>query len=144
MGFFDKIKDAAGVGTPTMIVDITGRPSKRGDVLQAIARLKGGIDHPYKLRYFIAELTYEGKWTVRNADGNELFCEGRCWVWRDKIPNCDGLMIEPAKVYDIPIAIRVPSDTPLSTGELRYKFSCMADIDGAPDPEFHADLEIVG
>jgi len=42
MGFFDKVKSAAGVGTARLEVDIKNRPSKRGEMLQALIRVVPG------------------------------------------------------------------------------------------------------
>ena len=42
MSFLDKVKNAAGVGAATIEVDLSQRPSKRGDELVALVRLIPG------------------------------------------------------------------------------------------------------
>jgi sporulation-control protein spo0M len=143
MGFFDKVKSAAGVGTAGLEVDIRQRPRKRGEVLDALIRVKAG-ERAMKMRYLRVSFEYNGKWQIVNADGSPILIEGKGRIWYGDLDNSKDVTIEPGgPAREFPVQLRVPSDSPLSGPELKYQFRIRADIDDMKDPESVTDIEIV-
>lgn len=143
MGFMDKVKAAAGVGVAGLQVDVAQRPTQRGEELVATIRITPG-KQAQKLNYLVVTVEYEGEWKVKNADGNEIRIVGKGYVLHDKPGNTVGATLQPGSNLEIPIRVRIPSDSPLTGEQIKYKFYTRADIDGANDPEFSTPLEIRG
>jgi sporulation-control protein spo0M len=143
MGFMDKVKAAAGVGVAELQVDVAQRPTKRGEELAATIRVTPG-KQAQKLNYLVVTVEYEGEWKVKNADGNEIRIVGKGYVLHDKPANTVGAMLTPGQTLEIPVRVRIPSDSPLTGDGIKYKFYTRADIEGANDPEFSTPLEIRG
>lgn len=143
MGFMDKVKAAAGVGTAKLEVDIKQRPGKRGEEIIALLRIVPGKSQQ-KLNYLKVAFYWEGLWAITNADGNQIRVNGRGTTFEGNVPGSEGLTLEPGKPLEFPFQMKVPSDAPLSTGELKHKFWSRADIADVADPEFSTDLQITG
>jgi sporulation-control protein spo0M len=143
MGFLDKVKAAAGVGTANLEVDVKARPEKRGDNLEVVLRVIGG-KQPQKMNYLVYELRYEGTWTVKTADGVDLTLEGKAKIQRVQIEAANNLGLEPGKKYEYPLSLRIPADGPVSGPTLKYVFGARADIEGSQDPQFHTEFEVKG
>ena len=125
MGFFDKVKSAAGVGTAGLQVDLKNRPKKRGDVLDALIRVVPG-ERAMKMRYLRISFEYNGKWEITNADGNQIKIEGKGRIWYGDLDNSE-LTIEPGGApAEFPVQFTIPSDSPLS-GPVKYQFRIRAD-----------------
>lgn len=143
MSFFDKVKAAAGVDTTQLQVDISQRPGKRGDTLVAQARVVCG-KKPQKMRYLRVSVEYAGKWSITNADGQQIIIEGKGLIWYGDWQGSTDVSLEPGNALEFPIQVKIPSDSPLSSNELKYKFFVRADIDDAKDPEFATNFDIKG
>jgi len=114
MGFFDKVKSAAGSGVARLEVDIRNRPSKRGDVLQALIRVSPG-ERALDLNYVRVSFEYEGKWQIPSADGVAIQIEGKARMWWGDIEASKGRKLQPGQpAVEIPFEWRVPTDGPLS------------------------------
>ncbi len=143
MSFFDKVKAAAGMDTTGIQVDIKERPSKRGDNLVALIRVVGG-KQSQKMRYMRVSLEYSGKWEIKNADGQQIRIEGKGLIWYGDWPQSQDVMINAGEAKEFPVTLKVPSDSPLSSADLKYKFFVRADIDDAKDPEFFTNFDVTG
>jgi sporulation-control protein spo0M len=143
MSFLDKVKGAVGMDTAQLQVDITGRPAKRGDKLVALARVIPG-KKPQKMRYLRVSVEYQGKWSYKNGDGKDIVIEGKAYIWYGDWPGGSDVQLNPGETKEFPIEVQIPSDSPISTSEFKYKFFCRADIDDAKDPEFFTNFEIKG
>jgi sporulation-control protein spo0M len=143
MGFMDKVKAAAGVGVAELQVDVAQRPTKRGEELVATIRVTPG-KQAQKLNFLVITVEYEGEWKIKNADGNEIRIVGKGYVLHDKPANTVGGTLTPGQNLEIPVRVRIPSDSPLTGEGIKYKFYTRADIEGANDPEFSTPLEIRG
>jgi sporulation-control protein spo0M len=143
MGLMDKIKGAAGVGVPSLEVEIKQRPSKRGDELIAVLRVLGGKQSA-RLNYLVADVRWIGKWTVTLSDGRPLQIDGHAIFHRGNVPGSEGITIEAGKVTEFPLTVRIPTDGPVISADLKYDFGVRADIEGTADPTFHAPIDITG
>jgi sporulation-control protein spo0M len=143
MSFFDKVKAAAGMDTASLQVDIKERPSKRGDNLVALIRVVGG-KQAQKMRYLRVSLEYQGKWEYKNADGNQIRIEGKGLIWYGDWPGGTDLQLNAGETKEFPVTLKVPTDSPTSSSDLKYKFFVRADVDGAKDPEFFTNFDVNG
>ena len=143
MAFFDKIKSAAGSGVAKLEVDIKNRPGKRGDVLQALIRVSPG-ERSMTVNYVRVSFEYEGKWQIPNADGGTILIEGKGRMWFGDIESSKNVKLESGKpAMEIPFEWRVPTDSPLSNADLKYKLWIRADVEDMKDPEFSTSFDIV-
>ena len=143
MGFMDKVKAAAGVGTATLQVDVKQKPSKRGEDLIAVIHVVGG-KQTQKLNYVVADVRWIGKWSVQSADGRPINIDGTAIFYRQNQPNSEGIMLEAGKTLEFPVTVKIPGDGPLTGADLKYDFGVRADIEGSPDPHFNTQFEITG
>jgi len=88
MGLLDKMKAAAGVGVPEMVVEVKQKPSKRGDDLVAVIKLTGG-KQAFKLNYVVADVRWIGKWTIQSADGRPVNIDGHAIFYRQNQPGSE-------------------------------------------------------
>ncbi len=144
MGFFDKVKSAAGSGVARLEVDIKSRPAKRGDVLQALIRVSPG-ERNLDLNYIRVSFEYEGKWQIPSADGVAIQIEGKARMWFGDIEASKGRKLQPGQpAVEIPFEWRVPTDSPLSGSDVKYKLWVRADVEDMKDPEFSTSFDITG
>ena len=143
MGFMDKVKAAAGVGTAAIQVDVKQRPSKRGEDLVAVIRVVAG-KQAQKMNYLVADVRWIGKWSVQSADGRPINIDGTAIFYRQNQPNSEGVMLEPGKTLEFPITVKIPAEGPLTGEALKYDFGVRADIEGTSDPSFNTQFEIGG
>ncbi len=144
MSFLDKVKSAAGVGAATLQVDVNQRPTKRGDELVGLIRIVPG-KVAQKLAYLVVTVEWDGEWTYKNADGNEITVRGgKGYVLLDRPANTLNVSLTPGNTIEVPVRAKIPSDAPLASEKVKWKFYCRADIEGANDPEFATSLEING
>ncbi len=142
MGFLDKMKSAAGVGTANLEVDIKQRPSKRGDTLDALIRVAPG-ERAFKLNYLRFSFEYNGKWLLPNADGGQVAIEGKGRIAAGDIEASKNLQVEPGQpALEFPLQVQVPSDSPLSGPELKYHLWVRADLEDMKDPEHRTQFDI--
>src|SRR5438445_7255383 len=102
MGLLDKMKAAAGVGTPTMQVEVKQKPAKRGDELVAVVRITGG-KQATKLNYLVCDVRWIGKWSIQSADGRPINIDGHAIFYRQNQPNSENVTLEPEKTYEFPL-----------------------------------------
>jgi sporulation-control protein spo0M len=133
VGFFDKVKAGVGMDTASLEVDIQQRPSKRGDVLQALIHVKPG-KAAQKMNYLYVSCLYEGEWAITNADGHAIHTIGKAYIWRGNLDNSE-VQLEPGQPLQFPVQFTIPSDSPLSNDKLKYEFYVRADIAEAKDPK---------
>ena len=141
MSFFDKVKASVGKDSAELEVDMQQRPTKRGETPRALVHVKPG-KNKQKMRYLRISLEYNGHFQVPSKDGGWINCEGVGRIWYGDWPNTTDVMIEPNGTYTYPVELRIPSDSPLSTDKLKYKFFVRADIDDAKDPEYATHFDI--
>lgn len=141
MSFFDKVKASVGKDSAELEVDMQARPSKRGEVLRALIHIKPGKNNQ-KMRYLRVSLEYTGHFQVPSRDNVWVNVEGTGRIWYGDWPNTTDIVIEPGKTYQYPVELRVPSDSPVSSDKLKYKFFVRADIDDAKDPEFATHFDV--
>jgi len=144
MSFLDKVKNAAGVGSATIEVDLSQRPSKRGDELVALIRVIPGKS-AQKLNFLGVNVEWEGDWSYKNADGASIEVRGgRGYVLMDRPANCANVTLQPGQTIEVPVRVKIPSDAPLSAEKLKWKLYTRADIAEGADPEFSTSLDIRG
>jgi sporulation-control protein spo0M len=143
MSFLDKVKQAAGVGTATLQVDISQRPSKRGEELVAVARVVGGKT-AQKMRYLVYSVEYDGKWPITAGDGTPLEIEGKCRIKYERPQASVDTTVQAGQSMEFPIRVKIPADSPLSSDQIKYKLYVRADVDGSQDPEFNTNFQISG
>jgi sporulation-control protein spo0M len=143
MSFLDKVKAATGMGNATLEVDISQRPTKRGEELVATIRVVPGKTIQ-KLNFVVITVEYEGEFQMKNADGNMIRIVGKGYVLHDKPANTLNTNLQPGQTIELPVRVKIPSDSPLTTEGVKYKFYTRADIEGAGDPEHTTPLEIRG
>jgi sporulation-control protein spo0M len=142
MGFLDKMKSAAGVGTADIEIDVRQRPSKRGDTLDAVIRVTPG-ERAFTLNYVRASLEYNGTWTINSADGMPIQIEGKARLWYGDIEASKGVKIEPGgHAAEFPIQAKIPADSPLSGSDVKYHLWVRADLEGMKDPESRTTFDI--
>ena len=143
MSFLDKVKNAAGVGAATLQVDVSQRPSKRGDELVGLIRVIPG-KAAQKMAYLVVTVEWDGDWSYKNADGVDIQVRGgKGYVLLDKPAHTQSVTLNPGQTIEVPVRAKIPSDAPLTSETVKWKFYCRADIEGA-DPEFATSLEIRG
>jgi len=144
MGFLDKMKSAAGVGTANLEVDIKQRPSKRGDVLDALIRVAPG-ERAFKLNYVRFSFEYNGKWMLASPEGGQVAIEGKGRIAAGDIETSKNLEVQPGSAaLEFPLQCQVPSDTPLSGADLKYHLWVRADLEDMKDPEHRTQFDITG
>lgn len=141
MSFMDKLKAGVGIGTAGLTVEIKNKPTKRGEDLVAVIRVNGGKT-PQKLNYCVADVRWLGKWTQKLADGRDLALDGHAIFFRFNLQGSENVMLEPGKVLEFPITVKIPMDGPLTTKEVHYDFGVRADIEEVSDPSFNTQFEI--
>jgi len=142
MGFLDKMKSAAGVGTANLEVDIKQRPTKRGDTLDALVRVSPG-ERPFKLNYVRFSFEYNGTWLQPNADGGQVTIEGKGRIAAGDIEASKNLEVAPGQpAVEFPLQCQVPSDSPLSGPDLKYHLWVRADLADMKDPEHRTQFDI--
>jgi len=88
---------------------------------------------------------YNGKWQVASADGVPVAIEGKARMWYGDIESSKGHKLESGgTAREIPFEWRVPSDSPLSGADLKYKLWVRADVEEMKDPEFSTSFDITG
>ena len=143
MGFMDKVKAAAGVGTPTMVVEIKQKPTRRGEDLIALVRLTGG-KQTHKLNYVVCDVRWMGKWAQPLADGRTVAHDGHAIFYRFNQQGSEGVMLEAGKVMEFPLTVKIPMEGPLTSTDCKYDFGVRADLDDVADPAFNTQLDITG
>ncbi len=141
MGFLDKMKSAAGVGTADIEIDVRQRPSKRGDTLEATIRVTPG-ERAFKLNYVRVSFEYNGTWNINSADGIAIQIEGKARLWAGDIEASKGVTVEPGQAaLEFPVQAKIPSDSPLS-GPVKYHLWARADLESMKDPEARTVFDI--
>jgi sporulation-control protein spo0M len=144
MSFLDKVKNAAGVGAATIEVDLSQRPSKRGDELVALVRLIPGKT-PQKVNFLGVNVEWEGDWSYKSADGGTIEVRGgRGYALMDRPASCTNVTLQPGHTIEIPVRVKIPSDAPLTGEKVKWKLYTRADIAEGADPEWSTSLEIRG
>src|SRR5262245_4513261 len=140
MGFLDNLKASVGKDTAEIEVDLQQRPHKRGDMLKALVRVKGGKNNQ-KMRYLRISIEYNGHFSFPSTDAIHINCEGVGRIWYGDWAGTVDVMVQAGKTLEYPIELKIPSDSPLSTDKLKYKFYVRADIDDAKDPEYATNFD---
>lgn len=140
MGFFDKVKSAAGVGTASLEVDVNSRPTKRGDALQCLIRVTPG-ERPYRVNYIRYSFECNGEWPQTQPDGSQVYIEGKMRIAAGDIEASRGVQVE-GVALEYPIEARVPAAAPLSSKDVEYKLWVRVDLEGTQDPEKRIQFEI--
>ncbi len=144
MSFLDKVKNVAGVGSATIQVDVSQRPSKRGDELVALVRVIPGKT-AQKMNFLGVNVEWEGDWNYKNADGGTIEVRnGHGYVLLDRPANCTNATLQPGQTIEVPVRLKIPSDAPLTGEKLKWKLYTRADIAEGADPEWSTSLEIRG
>ncbi len=139
----DKLKAGVGIGTAGLSVEIKSTPTKRGDDLVAVIRVTAGKS-AQKMNYCVADVRWLGKWTQKLGDGRELALDGHAIFYRFNLPGSENVTLEPGKVMEFPLTVKIPTEGPITTKDVHYDFGVRADIEEVNDPTFNVQFEITG
>ena len=124
-----------------MVVEVKQKPSRRGEDLIAVIKLKGG-KQTHRLNYVVVDVRWMGKWQQPLSDGRAVAHEGHAIFYRYNQPGSEGVMLEAGSDKEFPVTIKIPVEGPLSSTDCKYDFGVRADIEDVSDPSFNVQLDI--
>lgn len=135
MSFFNKVFASVGIGSAKVDTKLERDTLAPGEEVRGIVEIQGGnIEQQIDAIYLTLHTTY-----IKEADDKKYTLTGEI----DKFRLTEPFTIRPNERREIPIAFRLPSDTPLTLGRTKVWVTTGLDIKNSVDPSDKDYIRVV-
>ncbi|MEQ2529677.1 sporulation protein [Robertmurraya yapensis] len=135
MSFFNKVFASVGIGAAKVDTKLERETVTPGEEIRGVVEIQGGnIEQTIDSIYLTIHTTY-----IKERDDKKFTDVGQV----DKFKLTEPFTIQANERKEIPIAFRIPSDTPLTIGRTKVWVATGLDIKNAVDPTDKDFIKVV-